>query len=283
MLAANNDPAYYDLAKRVVEGPQKAEGKAGEPSRIKSKQELELEKQKAEKTQSTELEEEFATKKDFTQRGKDADDTITLANQFRKFAADPNASKMSGILNNDKISSGIAMLIQGGVGTTNFRVGVPEIENVMRNAGLSAADQAKYRTFLMYVAQMQLAQTKYMKGSVSNYEQQLMGSAGINAQDTPETIRMKADLMTRRAQFDRRVAKEFKNSKMTAGEFLDSDRYAEMRDKYNSDLADLSFGGKMLVEPTKSPAAPATNANPPSPGYIKDPVTGINRRKVKGE
>ena len=283
MLAANNDPAYYDLAKRVVEGPQKAEGKAGEPSRIKSKQELELDKQKAEKTQSTELEEEFATKKDFIQRGKDADDTITLANQFRKFSADPNASKMSGILNNDKISSGIATLIQGGVGAANFRVGVPEIENVMRNAGLSAADQAKYRTFLMYVAQMQLAQTKYMKGSVSNYEQQLMGSAGINAQDTPETIRMKADLMTRRAQFDRRVAKEFKNSKMTAGEFLDSDRYAEMRDKYNSDLADLSFGGKMLVEPTKPSAAPATDVNPPSPGYIKDPVTGINRRKVKGE
>jgi hypothetical protein len=283
MLAANNDPAYYDLAKRVVEGPQKAEGKAGEPSRIKSKQELELEKQKAEKTQSTELEEEFATKKDFIQRGKDADDTITLANQFRKFSADPNASKMSGILNNDKISSGIATLIQGGVGAANFRVGVPEIENVMRNAGLSAADQAKYRTFLMYVAQMQLAQTKYMKGSVSNYEQQLMGSAGINAQDTPETIRMKADLMTRRAQFDRRVAKEFKNSKMTAGEFLDSDRYAEMRDKYNSDLADLSFGGKMLVEPTKPSAAPAAGGVQPSTGFIRDPATGVIRKKKAGE
>jgi hypothetical protein len=86
-----------------------------------------------------------------------------------------------------------------------------------------------------------------MKGSISNYEDKLLGNAGINAQDTPATIRMKADLFTRRAQFDRRVAKEFKNSNMTADEFLDSDKYNEMRDKYNNDLADLSFGGKALA------------------------------------
>jgi hypothetical protein len=93
---------------------------------------------------------------------------------------------------------------------------------------------------------------------------------------------MKADLFTRRAQFDRRVAKDFKTSKMTADEYLDSDRYTQMRDKYNSDLADLSFGGKMLV-PASSPAAAPAAGGQPSPGFIRDPQTGVIRKKRAGE
>jgi hypothetical protein len=150
----------------------------------------------------------------------------------------------------------------------------------MRNAGLSDADQAKYRTFLMYTAQMQLQQTKYMKGAVSDFEQRLMGSAGITNQDTPETIRTKADLLTRRAQFDRRVAKAFKDSKMTADDFIDSDKYNEMRDKYNVDLSELATGSKILVAPpaVRPPSGPAA----PSPGFVRGP-DGVIRRKKAGE
>ncbi len=261
MLAANNDPAYYELAKRVVDGPQKAEGKAGEPSRMKSKQELELETEKNKKLQTAQVESEIEARKDFNQRKKDADETITTANVFRRFATDPNAKGMFGILNNDKISSGLATLVRDGIGLPGFTVGTKAIEDVMRNAGLNAADQAKYRTFLMYATQMQLQQSKYMKGSVSDFEQRLMANAGITGQDTPESIRMKADLMTRRAQFDRRVAKAFKDSKMTADEFIDSDLYTEMRDKYNDDLADLSAGLKVLAPPKKAPKESGKDLN----------------------
>jgi hypothetical protein len=260
MLAANDDPAYHDLAKRVVQGPRKRteeEGKPGEPTRLKSQQELELETEKNKKMQSAQVESEIESRKDFNQRKKDADETITTANVFRRFASDPNAKAMFGILNNDKVSSGVATLVRDGIGLPGFTVGTKAIEDVMRNAGLNAADQAKYRTFLMYATQMQLQQSKYMKGAVSDFEQRLMANAGITGQDTPETIRMKADLMTRRAQFDRRVAKVFKDSKMTADEFLDSDKYNEMRDKYNEDLADLSSGSKMLGTTATKPASPA--------------------------
>jgi hypothetical protein len=294
LLAANNDPSYHDLADRVVKGPEKrklevegaTEAKPGKPvesARMKSKEELELELDKQKKMQGAEVESEIEARKDFSQRRKDADETITSANVFRRFAADPKAKDMFGILSNDKISSGIATLILGGVGTTNFRVGVPEIENVMRNADLKPAEQAKYRTFLMYVAQMQLAQTKYMKGSVSNYEQQLMGSAGINGQDTPESIRIKADLLTRRAQFDRKAAKAFRESKLPANEFIESDKYNEMRDAYNTDLAELASGSKVLVAPNKPAAAPSAGGAKPSAGFIADPVTGVIRKKKAGE
>ena len=300
-LAMNNDPAYHDLAKQIMEGPRKrvdasavegkpadagskpSEGGAKPPTLRKSQQELELDLDKQKKMQGAEVESEIEARKDFSQRRKDADETITTANVFRRFAADPKAKDMFGILSNDKVFSGIATLIQGGVGTSNFRIGVPEIENVMRNADLKPAEQAKYRTFLMYVAQMQLQQAKYLKGSVSNYEQQLMGSAGINGQDTPESIRIKADLLTRRAQFDRRAVKAFRESKMTANEFIESDKYNEMRDAYNTDLAELASGSKILVMPSAPAANPSAGGAKPSVGFIADPVTGIIRKKKAGE
>jgi len=285
MLAANDDPAYHDLAKRVVEGPRKKgpEKEGEKPNKLKSVQELDLETKKAEKLQTAAIESEIESRKDFNQRKKDADETITTANVFRKFASDPNAKSMFGILNNDKISSGVATLVRDGIGLPGFTVGTKAIEDVMRNAGLNAADQAKYRTFLMYATQMQLQQSKYMKGAVSDFEQRLMANAGITGQDTPEAIRMKADLMTRRAQFDRRVAKAFKDSKMTADEFLDSDRYNEMRDKYNDDLAELSSGSKVLAPAPAKPAAPAAGGAEPSKEFIRDPATGVIRRKKAGE
>jgi hypothetical protein len=150
----------------------------------------------------------------------------------------------------------------------------------MRNAGLNAADQAKYRTFLMYTTQMQLQQSKYMKGAVSDFEQRLMANAGITANDTPAAIRMKADLLSRRAQFDRKAVKAFNKSKMNAEDFLDSDEYSAMRDKYNEDLADLASGSKILVTPPKASAAGGAE---PSPGYITDAVTGVVRKKRAGE
>jgi hypothetical protein len=291
LYAANNDPKYHDLAERVVKGPERRKpegeggkpaegGKPGEPARLKSKEELELEQKKKEKMQEAEVSSEIEARKDFSQRRKDADDTITTANVFRRLAADPNAKNMFGIFNNKEISSGVATLIRDGIGIPGFTVGTKAIEDVMRNANLSPADQAKYRTFLTYAANMQLQAQKYMKGAVSDNEQKLLANAGVNAQDTPESIRVKADLLTRRAQFDRRVAKAFKDSKMTADEFLDSKIYEEMRDKYNEDLAELASGSKVLVPATKPAAAGSTQ---PSEGFIRDPKTGVIRRKKPGE
>lgn len=257
---ANDVEGYAKLAKQFTGGF----GTGDDKKRTLSDSERALKAERDKVLQGAEVTQEVEDRKNFVQRARDADDSITTANVFRRFASEPNAKQMFGILNNDKISSGIATLVRDGIGIPGFTVGTAAIEDVMRNANLNAADQAKFRTFLMYVTQMQLQQSKYMKGSVSNLEQNLMRDAGINAKDTPETIRMKADLLTRRAQFDRRVATAFKaaakNKQMSADEFLDSDDYAQMRDKYNEDLADLSSGGKMLAP------NPAQSSTPPRSG-----------------
>jgi hypothetical protein len=97
--------------------------------------------------------------------------------------------------------------------------------------------------------------------------------------------------MTAKAQFDRQAARALKASKMTAEEFLDSDQYLKMYDKYYEDISSIATGLKSYQKPAApaAPAAPSTGAsgapaaNQPSPGYIRDPVTGVYRKKRAGE
>lgn len=278
---APSEPRQAGVPTPVVTGkpPEPTE----KPPGVMSKEDLAAKTKREEAIQAAQTQIEVENRKDFFQRSRDADESITMANMLRRFSEDPNASKMVGILNNDKISSGIARLVKEGLGTRDYRIGVPAIEEVMRNAGLSPDDQAKYRVFLMNTAMMRLQMSKYMKGSVSNYEQELMGEAAVSAQDTKDTIRMKADLLTRRAQFDRQVNRAFKASKMTAEEFLDSEQYERMRDAYNDQLAGIAVGLKKFSSGTAKPAGKPSAEGELPPGMIRDPKTGKIRMKREGE
>jgi hypothetical protein len=206
-------------------------------------------------------EDEIKKIRDFDQRAEDATETLATSNVMRRFTKDPDFKKMTGILNNDKVSSGIATLVRDGIGGRGFTIGIPAIEDVMRNAQLSPEQQATYRTFLMYTAQMQLNAEKAMKGSTTERERLILGNANISPQDTAETVRRKADLLTAKAQFDRRVAREFDNSKMTAKQFAKSDKYMEMYDKYFEDISEIAVGLKAYQTPTAQ-GKPAANTMP---------------------
>ena len=218
-------------------------------------------RERKKKLEEAKIAEEIENRKDFNQRSKDASETLATANVMRRFTDDPNFKKMTGILNNDKVSSGIANLVRDGIGGRGFTIGIPAIEDVMRNADLSPQEQATFRTFLMYTAQMQLNAEKAMKGSTTERERLILGNANISPQDTAETVRRKADLLTAKAQFDRQSAREFKKSKMTAEEFLDSDQYMKMYDKYYEDIQGIATGLKTYPS-TAAQGKPATQANP---------------------
>ena len=246
---------------------------------------LEQKKKLAEAATAMEIE----NRQNFAQRSKDSSEMLATANVMRSFTKDPNFSKMTGILSDDKISSGIALLFRDGIGGKNFSIGIPAIEDIMRNAGLTKEQQATYRAFLMYTAQMQLNAEKAMKGSTTERERLILGNANISPQDTAETVLRKADLLTAKAQFDRKAARAFKASKMTADEFLDSDNYIKMYDQYYEDISRIATGLSSYQSPAAAPAVvPAANpakapvAGQPSPGFIRGP-DGVFRRKKAGE
>jgi hypothetical protein len=230
-------------ARREMELRVEEERKKGEQKGRQERSEIRpaaLEKQATEQ--------EINARKEIDDNRKEADSTIAFANQFRKYAELPNAKQMFGILSNDKVSSGIATLISDTVRVGGTSIGMPAIEDVMRNANMNPTEQAQYRNFLQLSTQLQLQRAKYMKGSVSNYEQGILGNAGIGPKDTPETIRMKADIMAARAQFDRQLAKQFQSSKQDAAAFMSSDQYYKMLDGYHDRLTRL-IGGETRLQP----------------------------------
>ncbi len=248
-----NWPAYQALADNVT-GKTHGVGADGKPAKPKSVEERRLEEEKNKAVSAADTAEEVESRRNFAQRGKNANDTLATANTIRRFTEDPNFSKMTGILSNDKISSGIATLIRDGIGGAGFSIGVPAIEEVMRNANLSKEEQAKYRVFLMHTAQMQLDAEKSMKGSTTERERLILGNSKISPQDTSEAVRMKADLLTAKAQFDKRAYKVFKSSGMTADEFLDSPKFEQMHVKLMEDLAGISTGITKLAPAAAKPA-----------------------------
>jgi hypothetical protein len=73
---------------------------------------------------------------------------------------------------------------------------------------------------------------------------------------------------------------------MTAEEFLDSDQYLKMYDKYYEDIQGIATGLKTYPSQAPASSGPATAppaGGAPSAGFIRDPVTGLIRRKRAGE
>lgn len=200
---------------------------------------------------------EAARRKDIVDKADEADNSIELAQQFRAFSNDPDAKLYQGILSNDKTISAIIKLAQSGIGVPGFSIGIPEIETVVKNLGLKGEAQAKAQVYAMLLAQMQLSKTKYMKGSVSNYEQGLMGRAGVSSEDTPDSVRAKADLLERRATFDKDVARLYQKVGGNVSEFKQTDDYKKLKEQYIEDLKGLALGLKRIPSISPSTGKPA--------------------------
>jgi hypothetical protein len=251
-LERSGDAAgYKTLADRIVKGP------AG-TSQVSSAEELEQEKRRGTIIAEEEAKTESALRNDIINRADQAGSQIRTANQLIAIAEDPAADRMLGILSNQKYSSAIAKLIETGVGIPGFSIGIPEIQNVLRNLNLSPPEIAKYQYAAMLIAQQRLEMTKFMKGSVSDFEQRLMGSASMTTEDTPASIKMKSQAIIARGQFDRQVARLWNSSRgqyRSVNDFKQSDEYDKLVSDYDAKLA-------KLLETMPVPAMPGPPGKP---------------------
>lgn len=237
-LNSGDEKRYNELKKINIEGR-------------KSNQEQARENKKQETLSESDTKAEVTAREDFQAKNADAQNVINNMNSFRTFADDPDAKNMTGILANTKVSSAIAALVKSGVGANDFRVGIPAIEDVMRNADLKPDQQAKYRSFLMLATQMQLDKERMMKGSTSDRERDILANANIGPGDTSKAIRMKADLLTTAAKFQRQMYREWKNSKMTAMEFRDSEEFDKLNTQHQDNLTAILTGKKVVPSSAK--------------------------------
>jgi hypothetical protein len=251
---------------------------------LRSQEDIDAEKRKIEIEQATararaeaEVKSEIETKAEISANAKRAREVTATANILRRISDRPDFSKMSGILSNDLFSSAMAMLARDGIGGKNISIGIPAIEDVMRNRRLNPEQQSQYRIFLMYASRMNLAAEDAMKGSTTERERLLLGNATISNQDTKETVRMKADLLNIKAQFDKRVANAFEDSKMTPKEFFRSKAYDEMYTNYLEGMEGVASG--MMMLPSRGGAQPgAQRQGAPAQGRANGSVSAAGNR-----
>ena len=179
---------------------------------------------------------------------------------------------MFGIFNRPDVASALGKLVQSGIGVSGFSVGVPEIQNILRNLNLPQDQINDFQLAGSLMAQMQLQISRLMQGqgAVSDFERQLFGMAGVTAEDNPDTIRKKLGMLTARANFEKEVARNLRASKMNADDFKDSDKYQQLLEGYLDRLSGIVSPGQRVTPQTSRPAATRPSTAPHTPDSLKD-------------
>ena len=330
LLAANDDPAYHDLAKRVVEGPRKktdtapvdvkptdagvkTDGAGGAPSvssgassgRLKSVQELALDQEKAknelailqkEAEKRAEKLGEAGAAKEATLEETDATARRIYGSVTRVADYLKQSPNYFGIFARPGITAAIGNLIKEGIQTPSGSLNLAGFEDSMRKMmpGVTQKDLDNVTKAATELAEIELAFTRlYLakQGAVTEGERKIVRAIPGTTSTSPEVLRSRMELLKSRSQFDIDTADAFRQwqDKNPGRSYLEferkSDLYKEIKKGFEAETEKI-FGGIKAVPTSqrKQEAAPAgAPAGAPSPGFIRDPKTGVIRRKKAGE
>jgi hypothetical protein len=253
-LERSGDAAgYKTLADRIVKGP------AG-TARIASTEELEQERLRGKGITEGEVKTETDLRNEIVVRGKQAGERIRVGNQVLTLAEDPAASRMFGILNNPSWTSQLAKIAENAARVGDYSIGIPVIQDVLRNMKLNPQEIARYQYAAMLFAQSQLEASQLAKGQgqISDFERRLFAATAMTSEDTPATLQMKSKALIARGQAERQIARlwdETKSRYRTVNEFMRSDEYDKLVSEYDAKLA-------KLLETMPVPAMPGPPGKP---------------------
>lgn len=197
-------------------------------------------------------EEEGEEIKSILRSAREADAITQQARSLKTLASDPNADQIFGILSRPNVASAIGKLVETGIGANQFRIGIPELQTALTQAGLNEQEMAKYQTALQLMTEFQLKMSQYVKGAVSNYEQGLFAKASINPNDRPQTIMMKANAAILMSDFARKKAALFDRMNTSVNEFRASPEYQRLLDETNDKMTQV-LSGKDIQQRSSRP------------------------------
>jgi hypothetical protein len=297
-LALNDDPAYHDLAKRVMSGPRRRDApKDGEqptPTTRKSMQEMAVEQKEAE-TRAGKLGEEGAKKEAAVSETASTARRV-FGNVTRVADYVNQSSNYFGIFARPGITAAIGNLVREGIQTPSGSLNIAGFENSVRQMmpGVTQKDLDNVTKAATELAELELSFTRLylaQQGAVTEGERKIVRAIPGTTSNSPEVLRTRMELLKSRSQYDIDVADAFRQwqDKNPGRSYLEFERRSELYKDIKKEFEEETeriFGGIKAV-PTNQrqpkPSAPAAGGNAPSSGYIKDPVTGVNRRKKPGE
>ena len=333
MLAANDDPEYHTLAKRIVEGPRKKADAApvevkptdagGKPSEavgtpsvssgtpsvsgggMKSVQQLALDQKIAERNAENELaipQEEALTRarelgkagatKEAMLEETDATARRVYGNVTRVQDYLKQSGNYFGIFARPGVTAAIGTLIKEGIQTPSGTLSLAGFEDSMRQMmpGVQKKDLDNVTKAAAELAEVELAFTRlYLakQGAVTEGERKIVRAIPGTISSSPEVLRSRMELLKSRSQFDIDTADAFRQwqDKNPGRSYLEferkSDLYKDIKKEFEAETERI-FGGIKAV-PTSQRKQEAAPAGAPSSGFIRDPVTGVIRRKKEGE
>jgi len=322
LLAANDDPAYHDLAKRVVEGPRKKTDAApvdvkptdarvktdaaeGTPSassgRLKSVQELALDAKRAENELAIPQEEAVTRARDLGKASAAKEATLeeTDATARRVYGSVTRVQdylKQSGnyfgIFARPGITAAISTLIKEGIQTPSGTLSLAGFEDSMRQMmpGIKQKDLDNVTKAAAELAEVELAFTRlYLakQGAVTEGERKIVRAIPGTVSSSPEVLRSRMELLKSRSQFDIDTADTFRKwqEKNPGRSYLEFERKSDLYKDIKKEFeaeTERIFGGIKAV-PTSQRKQEAAPTGTPSPGFTRDKDTGVIRKKRAGE
>jgi len=284
--------------------------KEGEPSIIrpaKTQSEMDAEKESATKTASSRAEAAGKMEARLGLQAEAAFENTNIAKDMIGYAN--NNPLVFDLMNRPGLGNAIARAIQEGVNVGNFSINLPV--STIKQYELSANDLTALQMFMQKSAQLQSRGRQLNRtpgeGSTSDYETKLLGGIYALPSDSQRAIILKSDALIMQGMFDEERFKLWNKKSKESGynynDFLVDDDYKALKADYRKKLDAIREENMDLLSPKKkdkkTPANPSNApANPPTnnpatklspndssvpPGYIKDPKTGVIRKKREGE
>lgn len=146
-------------------------------------------------------------------KGDAARERILLAQDLEKFARDKSKSKIMALLERATPDSALGKLIADGVSVGSFRVGIPQLREVLLQLKKDATDTdvANLQQLGNIYTRLMFSEGSLFKGegAVSDYERKMQERMGGTVQDTPLVAQARAQYVKTRANFDKAVADDY--------------------------------------------------------------------------
>jgi len=290
-------------------GRRNAQGQM-EYERPKTEAESAQEKERLTQTEKVRAESSEKSATDLKNRASVSFDNIQTANDMITYAKDnPEVFRL---LNTGKTKDVIMKALGAGIQTPGGSINLPV--NILKQQGLTDAQIDTLQMFAQSAAQLNIQFRKTMQGQgqITEKESQLAAELGAMPTDSDVVIRLKSELLIERSKFDDKAYGawlEYRKSGKSYDEFMHSQPFKDLKAEYSDILKNIrEQNAEILKKKPKpaasAPAAPAAparpNAAPPAapaapatplpstdssvpPGYIRDPKTGVIRKKREGE
>jgi hypothetical protein len=317
--ARNGDAEkYFDLAKRVTQGPQRkapatvaapqaAAPQAAAPATpdatapaaprgLRSQEDIDAQKRRVEVEQAEEKKRaeklaEASAAKEATLEDRDTAARRMFGGSTRILDYLKQSPNFYGIFARPGVVAAVGNLIKEGIQTPSGTLNLAGFEDSMRKLmpNVTQADLDNVSRVAAELAEIELnfSRTYFQgQGAVTEGERKIVRAIPGSVSSSPETLRTRVELLKARAQYDIDVNDAFRQwqEKNPGRSYLEferkSDLYKEIKKGFEVETEKI-FGGMRAVPTRERKATPS--GPQPSVGFIRDPATGVIRRKKPGE